>query len=139
MTLPYNADSEHGRGFFPVFARIIQFVTLIVGAIGYEWPITVEQARANLQRVSERAATLAPWLDAFSTDARKAYDDWLAQAIAITEVLRTAENAQADAVLNDGLKGQMKEFIQQTWALMSLFDRELLGLSADQTDPGRAP
>lgn len=139
MALPYTPDSEHGRGFFPILARIIQFVTLVIGAIGYEWPLTVEQARANLQRVAERAQTLQPWLDSFSTDARKHYDDWLGQANALTEVLRTAENADNTAVLNDALKKDLKAFINQTWAFMSILDQELLGLTADQTDPGNAP
>lgn len=137
--IAYNPQTDHGRGFLPLLTRVTQFVTLIIGAIGYEWPITVEIARGNIDRAIQRSKDITITEAILSPDANKALANWQAQAQALSDILKKEEQKKADSPLTTEHKELLKAFVNQTWALTALLDRELLGLTTDETDPGREP
>jgi hypothetical protein len=136
MTLSYEPTTAHGAGFFPLLARMLQFSTAVHAAIGYEWPITSDQIRANLQRVTERAHDLSPRLDMFSEGTQKAYRDWVETA---NKIVNDLTGTTAETPVTEPTKLTLRSFAQQTWAFMTVLDTELFGLTNPTTDPGREP
>ena len=139
MTIPYNPRTDHGAGFLPVVARIVMFESGVFLAATNDWPMNVETARASLDRALEHARTVDAFLPYVSGTTRQYLDDWRTETVALRDAIRTAEQRDPDAQLGEAEKDLVKTHAEQTWALMSYLDRDLIGLTDADTDPGRTP
>lgn len=140
--IEYNPQTDTGKGFLPSLIRTTQFVTLIIAAIVYEWPVTVRIARVNLESAVARAKSMYDFRELLSGRATQALDQWHAQAEGLIETLKAAQTKATkdeDAPLTAAHKDALKVFMNQTWALAAFLDQELLGLDTTETDPGRVP
>jgi hypothetical protein len=139
MAIPYNPQSDHGRGFLPVIARIVMFESGVFLAATNEWPMNVETARANLDRALEHARTVDAFLPYVAGTTRQYIDDWREQTATLRDSFRVTEGQDPEAQMTAAQKDLVKAHAEQTWALMSYLDRDLIGLTDADTDPGRTP
>jgi hypothetical protein len=138
MTIAITPRTERGTGFVLPVGKAIAHLLVVVNAITREWPMTIEEAAAELNETAEHLNDLNFNRDLISTDTNAAIDAWRDQ---IREALATV---QANALsAPDGSLAEVAPRLAQiatdTWTLLTVIDRELTGLSDAATDPGHRP
>lgn len=143
MTLPYNPTTEEGRGFLVPIFKAMGHLHIVTTATGYEWPITAEIARSNLAHALDHLGHFDLDTDVLSKQMIKYIKDWRTQINDLRAILQTMENQDPETIVNRESLGEARDTIktveQQTWALLSLLDIELLGWPEGATDAGRKP
>ena len=138
MALDYNPDSDHGRGFLPLMVRALGHSLFVIGAHFHTWPMTVEQARAELSEGLQHANAIATNLDILSKAGNEHVTDWKRSTQMLIDAFGVAENNNPEQLITEHQQA-LVNYAQQTWALTALLDQELLGLTGAQTDAGRLP
>lgn len=143
MTLPYNPTTENGRGFLVPLFKAMAHVHVVTIATGYEWPITVEIGRSNIDHAMTHLNDFEIDAGVLSKAAVKNIKDWKKQVNDLRTILQDLENQDPETTINKESLGaardSMKTLEQQTWALLSSLDIELLGWPEGATDAGRKP
>lgn len=138
MTIPYAPTTVRGVGFLPCLVRATHKALHVVAAVSMEWPITAEQAKAELQLAMESLNTIQTLGKVLSDEATNHLNDWLVQTQSLSTLLGGLEAVDPEMNI-DTLTQPLKDYLTQTWALLSIMDKELLGLDDTQTDPGQRP
>lgn len=139
MTLAYAPTTDLGRGLVPPLVKAWTHALVVYSAGVHNWPITNAEARAELEHAVahltdlNRAIEQSDWL---SENTVTALAEWHS---ALTDLLESIPTEPRDDGLTDEVQTAIRTFGQQTFALLSILDNELLGLDATQTDPGRLP
>lgn len=139
MAIPYNPTTDHGKGFLPLLARAVMFQSGVYIAVHNGWPMNVETARASLDIAIEHARNVGNFLPYVAGTTREYIDDWKRQTEILRDSFRITEGQDPEALFTDAQKDLVKQHAQQTWALMTYLDLDLIGMPDDLTDPGRTP
>lgn len=143
MSIPYNPTSDDGAGFLVPLFKAAHHLHVAVIASGKEWPITNEEVRSEIDHAISHAGQIGDGVEVLSTTMREHVADWIAQVTALRDDAHKLEQkdaqAQFTAAATNKLRDQLKSIATQTWALLSLFDIELLGYAPERTDAGRKP
>ena len=144
MAIPYNPTTDAGTGFLVPLFKAVHHVHNVVVASGFGWPMTVEQARTELDhaighlndglRDTQGIVSAVTW--GYLTGYRDLIDT-LRDGIAITEDV-TLDTVLDAETLGD-FRDTLKDFERQSWALLCALDVELLGWNPDECDPGKLP
>lgn len=137
MALTYKPTTDHGKGFLPLLTRALGRALWVLGAHFQKWPMTVEQARAELQEGLAHANNIGN-LDLLSKAGQAALDDWKKSTQMLIDAFGVAENKNPEQLIAEH-QTALVNYAQQTWALTALFDIELLGLTENDTDAGKLP
>lgn len=135
MTLPYNPTTDYGAGFLPLLNRATGHALFVIGARLHDWPMTTEQAHAELTEAINHINALQVNAGLLSTAGREAIENWKTTLQGLVNELAPHVNTNPDA----RLMADMVTYAQQTYALLAILDTELLDLAPPHTDAGRLP
>ena len=133
--IEYAPTTDTGRGFLPLLIRAVTHAAAIISAHLHDYPMTVEEARAELNEAISHLDDIGA-IDLMSGDGQITIGLWVSSARDLRDQLGGTEETDPDATIADHAPA-IVTFMQQTWALGSALDMELFGLRPDETDPGR--
>lgn len=141
MAIPYHPTTELGTGFLVPIIKSTHHIHAITLGLAHGWPITREQAKAEIDHAILHAEGLRPAKGIITKTCEKYLNDWQKQVVKLRDAIQALENDNPEGLLSadDPLREQMKDLEKQTWGLLSALDTELLGWHADATDPGAKP
>lgn len=140
MVLGIEPRTERGTGLVLPVGKAIAHLHTVVNALARQWPITNEEAAAELAEVAEHIHDATAVEDLLSTTAFDALNEWKTNiATALASARQTATAAPEDAAAESDIATTVAAIATQSWPMFTLLDRELTGLSNADTDPGRLP
>ena len=143
MPIPYTPTTDNGTGLLvPLFKALHHFHNITV-ATAMGWKITAEQARAELEHITQHMNDINIVLDTgVCAEQTIAYiRDWYEQTQdEVRTKLTELDNADPKKELPKGkeFRESLKAIETQGWALLSYVDADLMG-HTEVPDAGRKP
>lgn len=127
-----TANTPAGNGFLPKIVRSLLHVLLVHQAVAREWPMTIEQANAEVTIAhNDLEEITARTFDILSSDALESVKTWTAAVFTLKSTL----GIQATAVPEDPLPEETKTLIQGMYQsgldVLAALDLDLLGILSD--------
>ena len=140
-SIPYSPQTERGTGVALPVSKAIWHAMAVFTAIRRTWPMTVEEARSELDEAANHIGDIQSPASLLSATTQAAIAKWNTEQQAIRTAIATLESANPDTILTNELlpADSLQKFIQSGWAFISLIDSELTGLTGAESDPGRVP
>lgn len=136
--LNIRAITHAGRGLTLPIAKALAHLMVIHEAVSHGWEITRPTALAEMREAVEHLNDIY-YGDALLTGEMEAeLDEWSVN-LRETQSEIANQTAPETGALSDGDKTLLQEIITQTWALLTVVDREITGLTTHQADPGQRP
>ncbi len=139
MTAPERipATTDEGTGLVLPIAKALTHVMTVYTAITREWPLSAEDAVAELEDAANHLRGLNIPHGLITTPTAEAIQGW------IGEIQTRASSPQLEGenpTLTETISiDELKLAATDTWQLLTQIDRELTGLNPQQTDPGGLP
>lgn len=136
--LRIEARTDAGSGLALPLAKGLSHLWLVWEASSREWPLTMEQAAAEVAECVQHLTDINYPHDLLTQGLIGDIATWTASLSAYSRDLNTASARTPDDPFTAEQRAELQDIIRQTWSLISLIDREITGL--DHTaDPGRRP
>ena len=141
MTISIPATTTTGSGTALMLAKAQSDLMIVHQAIVREWPMTLEQAVAQLGEAQEHLLAAALPEHLFTEETATAILNWRGALADRIEQMKTAigedqgEQPLSSYVDVTALQEQIAEF----WSVFTIIDRELTGLPSNASDPGSRP
>ena len=137
--IPYTPRTDYGSGFLPPLVRAFTHSLFIIGANHNDWPMTNEQAVHEITELRRHLQGLHTIDDLLSAQTKEYLNVWKKHTDDLYAELDEGFKADPDNATIAQYKPIIKTYAEQTFGLLSALDKELAGLSDEQTDPGRLP
>lgn len=132
------ATTELGSGLVLPIAKALTHIMAVFTAITREWPMTIEDAAAELEEANQHFRNATIPRELMTADATNAIDTWT--AILLNRLGNLQANLNPDAPLAESVELLgLQSLATETWQLLVGLDRELTGLENNNVDPGRMP
>ncbi len=136
--IPYTPTTDLGKGILPSLVRAHAHTMTVFTSVAHDWPMTIEQAKAEMHEAKNHVATMPDISALLATETNTYIGLWKERLDSLLKTLETAEKANPEARVADH-KDALKDFATQTFALLKWLDNDLCGLNDNQTDAGRLP
>lgn len=131
----YAPRTDKGQGFLPLVIRALGHLVAVAYATFNKWPMTVEQAHAELLQAIEHINQIGQ-PEYISTEGREAITRWKESVNLLAEAFRVVAERNPENLTDAHLK-PITDLVHTTWAFCALMDTELIGLTDEETDAGR--
>lgn len=133
------ATPGRGTGVLLPLSKSLADLTYLQHALTRDWPVTRQDVQSALGAAYEHLGTdMAPLTRLMSDEAVTSVNGFIGNTTARLTELRRAGLAP-DEPIRETDKTTLKQIIEEHWALFTLLDRELLGLTILHSNPGTTP
>ena len=135
----FRGETANGTGLALPLAKAHSHLMLIHEAHAREWPLSARAATAELREAASHLAGLTYPRTLITAELADELDAW--QAALSAAVLELGEDAPTDETtpLSEANRAKIPDLVEKCWALLTLVDREITGLSPTEAEPGRLP
>lgn len=134
-----EARTDRGSGLTLPLAKGISRLILVYNALGRDWPMNQEEAAQEITEANQLFGSILVDERLLSEEAKNILTEWIGSMQELRDELNTAAQATPEEPLVEATKALIRTRAGEAWSVLTIIDRELTGLSNDQTDPGRLP
>lgn len=133
-----EATTEQGTGLILPIVKALTHIMAVHNAITHEWPMTTEDALAEIDDASRHMTTLMIPSELMTAESADEIERWI--SLLQASLIELRGDVVADQNISDSHHTEViKLLAKQTWQLITVLERELTGLRPADTDPGRLP